>query len=65
MEIYKIVMTRRSKDDLIDIGDYIAYTLLEPETARNFIRGLRKINEVQSSCQMWTVAHILLYFVFS
>jgi len=42
MQIYKIVMTNRSKDDLIDIGDYITYTLLEPETARNFIKGLRK-----------------------
>lgn len=41
MPDYKIILTRRAKDDIIDIGDYITYTLLEPETARNFITGLR------------------------
>lgn len=41
MPDYKIILTRRAKDDIIDIGDYITYTLLEPETARNFIIGLR------------------------
>lgn len=42
MQKYKIILTRRAKDDLIDIGDYITYTLLEPETSQIFIRGLRK-----------------------
>ncbi|WP_050640275.1 MULTISPECIES: type II toxin-antitoxin system RelE/ParE family toxin [Clostridia] len=41
MPDYSIILTRRAKDDIIDIGDYITYTLLEPETARNFITGLR------------------------
>lgn len=40
--MYRITLTRRAKDDIIDIGDYIAYTLLEPETAENFVKGLRK-----------------------
>ena len=39
---YRIVMTRQAKRDIIDIGDYIAYTLLEPETSRKFVKGLRK-----------------------
>lgn len=42
MPDYRIVLTRRAKDDIVDIGDYITYTLLEPNTARNFIIGLRK-----------------------
>lgn len=41
MPDYRIILTRRAKDDIIDIGDYITYTLLEPETAQNFINGLR------------------------
>lgn len=42
MPDYRIVLTRRAKDDIVDIGDYITYTLLEPNTARDFIIGLRK-----------------------
>lgn len=42
MQMYNLVLTRRAKEDIIDIGDYITYTLLEPETAVNFVRGLRK-----------------------
>ena len=41
MPDYRIILTRRAKDDIIDIGDYITFTLLEPETARNLINGLR------------------------
>ncbi len=41
MNEYRITLTPRAKDDLIDIGDYIAFTLLEPDIARNFIKGLR------------------------
>ena len=40
--VYNIVLTRRAKDDIIDIGDYISYTLQEPETARKLVKGLRK-----------------------
>ena len=39
---YNVVLTRRAKDDIIDVGDYIAYTLLEPSTAYKFVTGLRK-----------------------
>lgn len=41
MKEYNIILTRRAKDDIIDIGDYIAYTLLELETAHCFVTGLR------------------------
>lgn len=41
MRSYKVVMTRRAKDDLIDIGDYIFYTLLEPDTAYHLVKRLR------------------------
>ena len=41
--MYRIVITNRAKYDLIDIGDYIAYTLMALGTARRFIRGLRKV----------------------
>lgn len=36
------MLTRQAKDDIIDIGYYITYTLLDPEIARDFIGGLRK-----------------------
>lgn len=42
MNDYQITLTKRAADDIIDIGDYIAYTLLEPDTSKNFIKGLRK-----------------------
>lgn len=42
MPPYRIVITRRAKKDIVDIGDYITYTLLEPETAKKFVLGLRK-----------------------
>lgn len=41
MKEYDIVLTRKAKNDIIDIGDYISYTLLEPETAYHFVTGLR------------------------
>ena len=42
MSEYHIEITRRAKEDIIDTGDYITYTLLEPQTAQNFVKGLRK-----------------------
>jgi toxin ParE1/3/4 len=39
---YKIILTGRAREDLIDIGDYITYTLCEPEIALNFIKSIRK-----------------------
>lgn len=41
MKEYDVVLTRRAKNDIMDIGDYIWYTLLEPETAYRFVTGLR------------------------
>ena len=42
MNDYRITLTRRAKIDIINIGDYITYTLLEPDTSRNFILGLKQ-----------------------
>ena len=42
MNDYRITLTMRAKNDIIDIGDYITYTLLEPDTSKNFIQGLRQ-----------------------
>jgi toxin ParE1/3/4 len=42
MKKYKIAVTRQANDDIVDTGDYITYTLLEPETAREFVQGLRE-----------------------
>ena len=42
MNDYQITLTKRAKDDIIDIGDYITYTLLEPDTSKTFIKGLRQ-----------------------
>lgn len=42
MNDYQITLTKRAKDDIVDIGDYITYTLLEPDTSRTFIKGLRQ-----------------------
>ncbi len=41
MNNYRITLTQRAKDDIIDIGDYISETLLSPDTSTNFIKGLR------------------------
>lgn len=41
MNNFQIKLTPRAKDDIIEIGDYIAFTLLEPDTSKHFIKGLR------------------------
>lgn len=41
MNEYRITLTKRAADDITNIGDYIAFTLSEPNTSRNFIKGLR------------------------
>ncbi len=41
MNNYRITLTKRAKDDIIKIGDYITYTLLEPDTSRTFLKGLK------------------------
>ena len=42
MPKYKVVLTRQAKTDIVGIGDYIAYTLLEPGTAGKFVNELRE-----------------------
>ena len=38
---YRIMLVPQAKNDILNIGDYITYTLLEPDISRNFINGLR------------------------
>lgn len=48
MDKYQIMITPKAREDLIDIGDYISYILLEPETAEKMIKGLRRsISQLQ------------------
>ena len=37
---YSLSLTRQAREDIIDIGDHIAYTLLSPGTALSFVEGL-------------------------
>ena len=41
MNNYSIKISRRAREDIIDIGDYIAYVLMEPETSKKLIKGLK------------------------
>ena len=41
MNDYRITLTKRAKNDIIDIGNYITYTILEPDTSKKFIKGLK------------------------
>jgi len=48
MDRYQIMITPKAKDDLIDIGDYISFILLEPETSQKLVKGLRSsISQLQ------------------
>lgn len=41
MDDYRVVLAKRAKDDIMDIGDYITFTLLEPDISKKFIKDLR------------------------
>ncbi len=41
MNDYRIAFTTHAKDDIINIGDYITFTLLAPDTSNKFIKGLK------------------------
>lgn len=41
MTKYRITLTQKAKDDIVDIGTYITETLLSPDTSKNLIKGLR------------------------
>ena len=46
MDSYEILMTRDATDDLTELRNYIAYSLLAPDTALSYIRVIRK--EIES-----------------
>lgn len=41
MNSYEIIITPDAESDISEIRDYIAYTLLVPEVALNYIRAIR------------------------
>lgn len=41
MKIYKVIVTPDAEADLLEIGDYIAFKLLQPETALEYVYDLR------------------------
>lgn len=50
MDSYEIIITPDAEADLLEIRDYIAYTLSVPDTARNYIRAIR--SEIQKLTYM-------------
>lgn len=41
MNKYRIVLSRRAWNDILNIGDYISLVLLEPDISRKYIKSLR------------------------
>ena len=41
MNKYRIVLSLRAKNDILNIGDYISLVLLEPDISRKFVKNLR------------------------
>ncbi|MDO4383548.1 MAG: type II toxin-antitoxin system RelE/ParE family toxin [Eubacteriales bacterium] len=50
MDSYEIIITPDAEADLLEIRDYIAYTLLVPDVALRYIRAIR--NEMQKLTYM-------------
>ena len=50
MDSYKIIITPDAEDDLVELRNYIADVLLARDTARNYIRTIRK--EIGSLSEM-------------
>ena len=46
MDSYEIIMTSDAANDLTELRDYIAYSLLAPDTALSYIQAVRK--EIES-----------------
>lgn len=42
MDSFEIFITPDAEADLLEIRDYVAYTLLVPDTAFNYIRAIRR-----------------------
>ena len=55
--IYKILLTEEAKQDLRDIYEYIAFSLFEPETAKNIknriVDGLNSLNKMPGRYQIY------------
>ena len=41
MDEYRLLLTERARNDILDIGDYISFILLQPDISKKFIIGLR------------------------
>ncbi len=41
MSNYRIRLSPRARDNIIDIGDYISHTILEPLTSKRFIKDMK------------------------
>ena len=50
MDAYEIIITPDAEADLLEIRDYIAYTLSLPDVALNYIRAIR--SEIQKLTYM-------------
>ena len=50
MDSYKIILTPDAEEDLVELRNYIADVLLARDTARNYIRTIRK--EIGSLSEM-------------
>lgn len=56
MDRYRIVIMPPARHDIFEIGDYISYVLLEPETSRRFLNGLRhSINQLEDFPQKFPI----------
>ena len=55
MDSYEIIITPDAETDLFEIRDYIAYTLLVPDIALNYIRAIR--SELQKLTYMASKNH--------
>ena len=42
MNNYHIRLSPRARDNIIDIGDYISHTILEPLTSKRFIKDMKQ-----------------------
>ena len=62
MNEYRIAFTHLARKDIIDIGDYITFTLSEPTTSGKFIKGLKhSISQLKISRTNILLFKILFY----
>jgi len=46
---YNIIITRSAKRDIVNIRNYMLYTLQQPEVANEFIKGIKN-DKTNDSC---------------